>query len=74
MNTKEIGEIRRRQRRDRSNMTHIHGCYVSDKKEIISHFSTSTGMMSENEADKYFALLRRTLGGLLQPLLQYHIL
>ncbi len=65
MNTKEIGEIRRRQRRDRSNMTHIHGCYVSDKKEIISQFSTSTGMMSENEAEKYFALLRRTLGGTL---------
>lgn len=65
MNTKEIGEIRRRQRRDRSNMTHIHGCYVSDKKEIISHFSSSTGMMSENEAEKYFALLRRCLGGTL---------
>lgn len=65
MNTKEIGEIRRRQRRDRSNMTHIHGCYVNDKKEIISQFSRSTGMMSENEADKYFALLRRTLGGTL---------
>ena len=63
MNTKEIGEIRRRQRRDRSNMTHIHGCYVSDKKEIIAQFSRSTGMMSENEAEKYFALLRRTLGG-----------
>lgn len=65
MNTKEIGEIRRRQRRDRSNMTAIYGCYVSDNKEIISHFSRSTGMMSENEADKYFALLRRTLGGTL---------
>jgi hypothetical protein len=46
-------------------MTAIYGCYVSDKKEIISHFSRSTGMMSENEADKYFALLRRTLGGTL---------
>ena len=63
MNIKEIGEIRRRQRRDRSNMTHIYGCYVSDKKEIISHFSSSTGMMSENESEKYFALLRRCLGG-----------
>lgn len=65
MNTKEIGEIRRRQRRDRSNMTAIYGCYVNDKKEIISEFSRSTGMMSENEAEKYFALLRRTLGGTL---------
>lgn len=65
MNTKEIGEIRRRQRRDRSNMTAIYGCYVSDKKEIISEFSRSTGMMSENESEKYFALLRRCLGGTL---------
>ncbi len=65
MNTKEIGEIRRRQRRDRSNMTKIYGCYVSEQKEIIAEFSRSTGMMSENEAEKYFALLRRTLGGTL---------
>ena len=28
MNEKEIGEIRRRVRRDRSNMTAIYGCYV----------------------------------------------
>ena len=65
MNTKEIGEIRRRQRRDRSNMTTIFGCYVNDKKEIISEFSQSLGMMPENEAEKYFGLLRRTLGGTL---------
>ena len=65
MNTKEIGEIRRRQRRDRSNMTKIYGCYVNDKKEIITEFSRSTGIMSENEAEKYFGLLRRTLGGTL---------
>ena len=65
MNTKEIGEIRRRQRRDRSNMTTIYGCYVNENKEIISEFSQSLGMMPENEAEKYFALLRRTLGGTL---------
>lgn len=65
MNTKEIGEIRRRQRRDRSNMTAIYGCYINDNKEIISEFQQSTGMMPENEAEKYFALLRRTLGGTL---------
>ena len=63
MNDKEIGEIRRHMRRDRSNMTHIYGCYVNDNKEIISEFRQSTGMMPENEGDKYFALLRRTLSG-----------
>lgn len=60
---KEISEIRRHLRRDRSNMTAIYGCYVNDNKEIISEFRQSTGIMPENEGDKYFALLRRTLSG-----------
>ncbi len=63
MNTKEIGEIRRHLRRDRSNITKLYGVYVNDNKEIISQFARSTGMMSENEGDKYFALIRRTLSG-----------
>ena len=63
MNAKEIGEIRRRVRRDRSNMTAIYGCYVNDRKEIISEFKQSTGIMPENEAEKYFGLLKRALGG-----------
>lgn len=63
MNTKEIGEIRRRIRKDRSNMTAIYGCYVNENKEIISTFRLSTGMMSENESDRYFGLLRRSLSG-----------
>lgn len=63
MNEKEIGEIRRHLRRDRSNMTRIYGCYVNAQKEVISHFSQSLGIMPENESDKYFALLKRTLSG-----------
>ncbi len=63
MNEREIGEIRRRVRRDRSNMTAIYGCYVNGQKEIVSEFKSSTGIMPENEAEKYFGLLRRTLTG-----------
>ena len=63
MNEKEIGEIRRRVRRDRSNMTAIYGCYVNAQKEIISSFRQSVGMMPENEAEKYFGVLKRTLSG-----------
>ena len=63
MNIKEVAEVRRHVRRDRSNMTAIYGCYVNDNKEIISEFRSSTGMMSENEGDKYFGLLRKTLSG-----------
>ena len=63
MNQKEIGEIRRRIRRDRSNMTAIFGCYVNTQKEVISEFKLSTGIMSENEAEKYFGTLKRVLSG-----------
>ncbi len=63
MNIKEVAEVRRHIRRDRSNMTAIYGCYVNESKEIISEFRSSTGMMSENEGDKYFSLLRKVLSG-----------
>lgn len=63
MNIREISEIRRHIRRDRSNMTAIYGCYVNANREIISEFKRSTGMMSENEGEKYFALLKRSLSG-----------
>ena len=63
MNEKEVGELRRRQRRERSNMTAIYGCYVNENKEVISEFRLSTGIMPENEADKYFAMIRKVLSG-----------
>lgn len=63
MNIREVGEIRRHIRRDRSNMTSIYCCYVNENKEIISEFRRSTGMMSENEGEKYFALMKRVLSG-----------
>ena len=63
MNQKEIGEIRRRIRRDRSNMAAIYGCYVNAQKEIVSEFKLGTGTMPENEAEKYFGTLKRVLSG-----------
>ncbi len=63
MNEKEIGELRRRVRRDRSNITAIYGCYVNSQKEIVSEFRLGTGTMPENEAEKYFGTLKRVLSG-----------
>ena len=63
MNEKEVGELRRRQRRDRSNMTAIYGCYVNENREIISQFRQSTALMPENESDKYFSMIRKVLSG-----------
>lgn len=54
MNTKEIGEIRRHLRRDRSNITAIYGCYVNDAHQIVSESRLSTGMMPENEGGEVF--------------------
>lgn len=73
MNEREIGEIRRRVRRDRTNMTSIYGCYVNAQKEIVSSFRQSVGMMSENEAEKYFSVMKRTLsGGIGKNLIDIH--
>ena len=63
MNDKEIGEIRRHLKRERSNITALYGCYVNSNREIITQFRQSTGMMPENESDKYYAVLRKVLSG-----------
>ena len=63
MNDKEIGEIRRHLKRERSNITGIYGCYVNSNHEIITQFRQSTGLMPENESDKYYAVLRKVLSG-----------
>lgn len=60
---KEISEIRRHLRRDRTNITHLFGCYVNEGGEVVSQFRQPVSMMPENEGDKFFALLRRGLSG-----------
>ena len=63
MTDKEISEIRRRFRPDRTNITHIAGCYVSDNREIIARFDQPVATATENEREKYMALLKRSLSG-----------
>lgn len=63
MTQKEIGEIRRHTRRDRSNITTLYGCFVKDDKEIISQFKQSLGTMPENEAFHFFTYLSKNLSG-----------
>ena len=65
MNEKEISEIRRRFRPDRSGISHIRGCYVNENWEIVSQFDQSLGLMSQEESEKLLAILRRTLSGTL---------
>lgn len=65
MNTKEIGELRRRFKKERSNIKAVYGCYVNDSGEIISQFRESISIMPENETEKYLSLFKKTLGGTL---------
>ena len=63
MNEKEIAEIRRRFRSDKSNITHVRGCYVNEKGEILSQLDQPLSLMSQEETDELLAILRRTLSG-----------
>ena len=65
MNEKEISEIRRRFRSDTSNITHVRGCYVNERQEIVSEFDQSLALMPQEESENLFAVLRRTLSGTL---------
>ncbi|WP_411676552.1 DUF4317 domain-containing protein [Caproicibacter sp.] len=63
MNEKEIAEIRRRFRPDKSNITRIRGCYVNDQREIVSEFSQPLGLMPQEESEELLAILKKTLSG-----------
>ncbi len=63
MKEKEISEIRRRLRPEKNNITHILGCYVNEKREIISLFDQSLVKMPQEEFEAYMTLFRRSLSG-----------
>lgn len=63
MNDKEIAELRRRFRADKTSISRIRGVYVNEKREIISEMDQSVAMMTETEADEILALLKKTLSG-----------
>ena len=65
MNQKEVGELRRRWRLEKNAVSRIYGCYVNCKKEIVSDLDESLGTMSQEEAEKYLSLLKKSLSGTL---------
>jgi hypothetical protein len=65
MKEKEIAELRRRFRADKSNITHVCGCYVNENREIISKFDQSLALMGAEESEKLLGILRKTLSGTL---------
>ena len=63
MNDKEIAEIRRRYKAEKTGISRIRGAYVNEKREIISELDQSVAMMTETEADEILSLLKKTLSG-----------
>lgn len=63
MNEKEVAELRRRLRPDKSNIAYIRGCYVNERKEIISQFNESLTMMPVEDGEKYLSFFRKVLTG-----------
>lgn len=65
MNEKEIAELRRRFRADKSSISRVRGCYVNEKREIISQFDQSLGLLGQTESEQLLSTLRKTLSGTL---------
>ena len=63
MNEKEVAELRRRLRPDKSNIAYIRGCYVNERKEIISQFNEPLTMMPVEDGEKYLSFFRKVLTG-----------
>ncbi len=63
MNEKEIAEIRRRFKPEKSTITQVHGCYVNTQGEITSQFGQSFASTPQEETENILGILKRTLSG-----------
>ena len=63
MNTKELGELRRRLRPNKNAISHVYGCYVGATKEIIGEVDQSLAPLSEDDAEGCLSLLKKALSG-----------
>ena len=65
MNQKELNELRRRFKPDRTAISKVYGCYVSSSRQIISYVDAPLGLLSQEEQEMYLNLLKKTLSGAL---------
>ena len=63
MNQNELGELRRRLRPGKNNISHVYGCYVSPIKEIIAEVDQPLALLNEDDVESCLALLRKALSG-----------
>ena len=65
MNQKELNELRRRFRPERSGIAHVYGCFVNGMREVVADTDVSLGMSGKEEQEMYLNLLKKTLSGTL---------
>lgn len=63
MNDKELREIRRRFRPDKSNILSIKGCLVNSEKTIVSRFNQPIAQTSLEESEKLLGIMKKSLSG-----------
>lgn len=63
MNEKEIREIRRRFKADKTIISTIHGCCINESKRIISTFKESIQTMPQEESERFLGLMKKPLSG-----------
>ena len=63
MNEREVAELRRRFKPEKSNITHIRGCYVNENREIVSQFDQPLTLLEDEELERFLSVLKRTLTG-----------
>lgn len=63
MNDKEIGEIRRRIRKDKCAVPYIYGAFINEKKELVSTFRHNVAMLPADDADAIFKIMRKSFSG-----------
>lgn len=63
MNTKEVAELRRRWQPEKNAVRRIYGCFVNERGELITDLDEPLSMLPQEEAEQYFALLKKSLSG-----------
>ncbi len=63
MNEKELREIKRRFRPDRSNIPNIVGCFINAAGQIISRFNQSILLTENDESEELLTVMKKTLSG-----------
>lgn len=63
MTDKELREIKRRFRPEKSNISKIVGCFVNTNGQILSKISQSLSLTDDSVSERLLAVMRKTLSG-----------